>query len=318
MAQPKKTNNLISIGELASLTGITTHTLRVWEKRYGTPHSQRLPSGHRRYPREDVPRLKAIAKALDAGYRASKVVSGTLEELHALMGLKPLIESSTNPVSASQARTSSNEMVIERWVKGIHEYDDDFLLQGFHEQWSRVGPLNFITELSIPLIERIGTGWETGELTVTQEHFATECLSSFLTSKWRQLNNRKSEWTVLMGTLPGETHNLGLLMSTVVASLSHAKVIYLGLDTPLEGLIETANIHEPELLCLSISWLFIEKPVETENHLLQVRKELSNKIQIISGGKGTPKNITGITRMENFNDFNKWLVDFENRLETSN
>ncbi len=168
------------------------------------------------------------------------------------------------------------------------------------------------------MIERIGTGWETGELTVTQEHFATECLSSFLTSKWRQLNNRKSEWTVLMGTLPGETHNLGLLMSTVVASLSHAKVIYLGLDTPLEGLIETANIHEPELLCLSISWLFIEKPVETENHLLQVRKELSNKIQIISGGKGTPKNITGITRMENFNDFNKWLVDFENRLETSN
>ena len=85
MTEPNKMKNFISIGELARLTGITTHTLRVWEKRYGTPLSQRLPSGHRRYPKEDVPRLKAIAKALESGYRASKVVSGTLEELHSLI-----------------------------------------------------------------------------------------------------------------------------------------------------------------------------------------------------------------------------------------
>ena len=90
MTEPNKMENLISIGELARLTGITTHTLRVWEKRYGSPSSQRLPSGHRRYPKEDVPRLRAVAKALDSGYRASKVVPGTLEELHGLMGLQHL------------------------------------------------------------------------------------------------------------------------------------------------------------------------------------------------------------------------------------
>ena len=96
MIEPSKMENFISIGELSRLTGITTHTLRVWEKRYGTPRSQRLPSGHRRYPKGDVPRLRAIAKALEAGYRASKVVSGTLEELHGLMGLKHLIDKKPN------------------------------------------------------------------------------------------------------------------------------------------------------------------------------------------------------------------------------
>ena len=67
MTEPNKMENFISIGELARLTGITTHTLRVWEKRYGSPSSQRLPSGHRRYPKEDVPRLRAVAKALGWG-----------------------------------------------------------------------------------------------------------------------------------------------------------------------------------------------------------------------------------------------------------
>ena len=310
MIDTTKMENLISIGELARLTGITTHTLRVWEKRYGTPRSQRLPSGHRRYPKEDVPRLRAIVKALDSGYRASKVVSGTLEELHGLMGLQPLIDS--NQKSIQENDNSSNELLVERWIKGIHEYDDDCLIQGFHEQWNKSGPLKFIIDCMVPLIERIGNGWESGELTIPHEHFATECIDGFLTSKWRQLNNRKEGWKLLMATLPGEKHNLGLLMSAVVASLSGAKIIYLGLDTPLEDVISTANKFEPELLCFSISCG--QKALDTEDGLLRVRSELKKKIKIISGGKGTPENLPGISKMEDFNSFNQWLVDFEKQL----
>ncbi|MBC8283419.1 MAG: MerR family transcriptional regulator [Nitrospinae bacterium] len=310
MTNEDKMENLISIGELARLTGITTHTLRVWEKRYGTPRSQRLPSGHRRYPKEDVPRLRAIVKALDSGYRASKVVSGTLEELHGLMGLKPLMDS--NPTSTQESENSSNELLVERWIKGIHEYDDDCLLQGFHEQWNKSGPLKFVMDFMIPLIERIGKGWESGELSIPHEHFATECIDGFLTSKWRQLNSRKDGWNIIMATLPGETHNLGLLMSAVVASLSGAKIIYLGLNTPLEDVITTANKYNPKILCLSISCG--GKNLDTEESLLKIRKELNKTTTIISGGKGTPENLPGINKMENFNTFNHWLEDFEKQL----
>ena len=59
MNGPGKLDNYISIGEMAHLTGISTHTLRVWEKRYGAPKTKRLPSGHRRYPKDDIPRIKA-------------------------------------------------------------------------------------------------------------------------------------------------------------------------------------------------------------------------------------------------------------------
>ena len=92
MKSINKLQDYIAIGELSEMTGIGVHTLRVWEKRYGAPHSQRLPSGHRRYPKEEVPRLKAIASALESGYRASKVVTATMEELQGLMGLAPFTQ----------------------------------------------------------------------------------------------------------------------------------------------------------------------------------------------------------------------------------
>jgi MerR family transcriptional regulator, light-induced transcriptional regulator len=310
MIDTSKMENLISIGELARLTGITTHSLRVWEKRYGSPQSQRLPSGHRRYPKEDVPRLRAIAKALESGYRASKVVSGTLEELHSLMGLKPLIN--PNLKSTQINENSSNELLIELWIKGVHEFDDDCLIQGFHEQWNKCGALKFINKYMISFIERLGKGWISGELSIANEHFATECIHSFLSSKWRQLNSRKEGWSILMATLPGETHNLGLLMSAVVASLSGAKVIYLGLNTPLEDIISTTNNFEPEVLCLSISCG--KKDLDTEDCLLQIKTELNKSVTIISGGKGTPQNIPGITNIEDFNTFNHWLENFEKEL----
>jgi methanogenic corrinoid protein MtbC1 len=313
MTEPNKMENFISIGELARLTGITTHTLRVWEKRYGTPLSQRLPSGHRRYPKEDVPRLRAIAKALESGYRASKVVSGTLEELHSLMGLRPLID--TNLKSIEENVHSSNELLIERWVKGIHEFDDDCLLQGFYEQWNKYGPLKFIIDYMVPLIERVGKGWKSGELTIPHEHFATECIDSFLTSKWRQLNSRKGGWKILMATLPGETHNLGLLMCAVVASLSKAKIIYLGLDTPLKDIISIANKYEPKLICLSISTS--EKLSDPSDCLLTIRAELKKTVKMISGGEGAPDNLPSIQKMEDFNSFNEWLKDFEKQLPTA-
>ena len=77
----QKPGKLITIGELAKRTGITTHTLRIWEKRHGAPKAIRLPSGHRRYPLEDVERLKTVAQALKLGFRAGKVVGRPSERV---------------------------------------------------------------------------------------------------------------------------------------------------------------------------------------------------------------------------------------------
>ena len=303
-----KIEDYLSIGELASMTGIGVHTLRVWEKRYGAPHSQRLPSGHRRYPKDEVPRLRAIASALESGYRASKVVTATLEELQALMGLKTFVEPKSDATAATQNEISSKEMLIESWIKEVHGYKDDALLNGFHEQWGRHGALNFILDFAVPLLGRIGKGWETGELGVSHEHFASECLVSFLNEKWRQLNIRKDGPTVLITTLPGEPYSLGILMCAVVTSATRSKVIYLGVDNPFEDILEAADIYKPEIITLSISHAF--DPTTAENLLFKIRNQLISKTSLVTGGKGSPRNIPGISYFPSFNKYYDFLSNF--------
>ena len=298
--------DLISIGELSRMTGITTHTLRMWEKRYGTPKAHRLPSGHRRYPKKDVPRLRAIVKALDSGYRASKVVTGTLEQLHSLMGLQPFIETASGLSNPEEAKLLAKESVIETWMKHVHDYDDDHLLNSFHSKWGSSGGLVFISDYVTPFLERIGNAWEEKELTISHEHFATECLVGFISEKWRQMNARKHGPSVLITTLPGDPYNLGTLMCSVVTSVTNLKIVYLGNDTPVKEIVRVANHHKPRVITLSISHSMSTE--YTEDCLFKLRSEINKKSLIITGGKGSPCNIPGVTHLSDFKKYYDFLI----------
>jgi len=297
--------DLISIGELSKVTGITTHTLRMWEKRYGTPKAHRLPSGHRRYPKKDVPRLRAIAKALDSGYRASKVVTGTLEQLHSLMGLQPFIEPGSRLSDPEASDLLVKESVIESWIKHVHEYDDDLLINSFHLKWGEVGGLNFILDYASPFLERIGNGWEEKELTISHEHFSTECLVGFLNEKWRQMNVRKNGPIVLITTLPGDPYNLGILMCAIVTSITRFKIVYLGITSPIDEIIRIAKNDNPRIIALSISHSMSTE--FTEDCLFKIRGDVNEKSLLITGGKGSPCNVPGVTHLPDFKNYYDFL-----------
>jgi len=51
---------LLSMGEMATRSGVSEGTLRMWEARHGFPTPMRLPSGHRRYAPLDLRRVAAV------------------------------------------------------------------------------------------------------------------------------------------------------------------------------------------------------------------------------------------------------------------
>ena len=54
-----------SIGAVSRLTGISTHTLRIWERRYSAIVADRTDSGRRIYTKADIEKL-ALLKSLSA------------------------------------------------------------------------------------------------------------------------------------------------------------------------------------------------------------------------------------------------------------
>src|SRR3954447_14082449 len=56
-----------SIAAVSKLTGVSCHSLRVWERRYGFPVPRRSAARHRRYSAEQVQTLRHLARSVQNG-----------------------------------------------------------------------------------------------------------------------------------------------------------------------------------------------------------------------------------------------------------
>lgn len=74
--QVRKPN--LTIGDLASRTGLTPPVLRMWESRYGFPTPHRLDSGHRRYTQEHVDLVRHVLRRKEAGVRLEVAIAETI------------------------------------------------------------------------------------------------------------------------------------------------------------------------------------------------------------------------------------------------
>jgi DNA-binding transcriptional MerR regulator len=69
------------IGTVSRLTGISTHTLRVWERRYRAVDAERSESGRRLYSRRDIERLTVMKHLVDRGEPIGHVAKLSQDEL---------------------------------------------------------------------------------------------------------------------------------------------------------------------------------------------------------------------------------------------
>lgn len=69
------------IGAVAKMTGLTDHTIRVWERRYAAVVTQRLTNGRRTYSASDVEKLGYLKRLTDHGLSIGQIASSTLEQL---------------------------------------------------------------------------------------------------------------------------------------------------------------------------------------------------------------------------------------------
>ena len=74
---------IYSISDLAELTGVKAHTLRVWEKRYSLLKPQRTESNIRYYLDKDLKNLLLVVNLYQHGVRISKIAEMTPEEMEA-------------------------------------------------------------------------------------------------------------------------------------------------------------------------------------------------------------------------------------------
>ena len=99
------------IGMVARLTGLSTHTLRAWERRYESVVPGRMAGGARLYDDGDVARLRLLRVLTEEGHAIGSIAPLALDELEQLAG-------------RSDARSTSHAAVFRaRFLEAITVFD---------------------------------------------------------------------------------------------------------------------------------------------------------------------------------------------------
>ena len=229
-------------------TGLSKDLLRVWERRYGFPQPARDAQGERLYPTEQVQRLRLVKRLLDAGQRPHRVVALPESELQAQLQLLQA------PASSGKAAPGAELSALDAHLLPLHQHRPHELMEGLQTELLRRGLKSFVIELLAPLVGRVGELWAQGQLQIHEEHVFSELVKQLLHRAIAQLGGALSASPrVLLSTLPGEEHGLGLLMVQALLTAEGCNCISLGLQTPAAELAQACARHRADALALSFS-----------------------------------------------------------------
>jgi methanogenic corrinoid protein MtbC1 len=289
----------LSIGALSRATGIPVETLRTWESRYGFPVPERRPSGHRVYALSTVPRLRRISEALARGHRAGQVVPVPDADLRQLLAAAPTAPFAS-PADSSPLATGE----VPHLLRLVESFESDRLTHAFLSASARVGALPFLETVAAPLLRAVGDAWAKGRLQVRHEHFLTERLGDVLRSLRLPLEERAGGPLVVLSTLPGEAHGLGLQMAALVAASAGCRILYLGTETPIPDMVPLTRELVARALAMSVATSG-RKP-RTAALLRRVRGMLPRRTALLVGGEGAPAASPGVQVFADLRGLDGW------------
>lgn len=260
----------------------------MWERRYGFPKPSRDSHGERVYPADQLEKLRVIRRLMDSGLRPGKVMAEPLRALNARIQLLP------ERAPQAEAEASVANAVLR--VLKSHQLAE--LRQLLSHALMRLGLQRFVMEVVAPLNTLVGHAWIDGRIQIFEEHLYAEQIQHLLRQAIGAMSPSEQGPRVLLTTLPGEQHKLGLLMAEVCLTIEGAQCISLGVQTPAWDIVQAARAHRVDIVGLSFSQAM---PVNVARAgLVDLRQRLDRKIALWAGGslwlRGR-KNVPGVTTM---------------------
>ena len=265
---------LIRIGELSRRTGVSPEVLRAWERRYGLFTPQRTEGGFRLYSVADVARINAMKRLLAEGVSASEAAQRLASSL------SPDVNVSAGWSLFDERRDALRHALLSYDEAAAHAVTDQLLMEFDAETLMR--------SAFLPILAEIGELWEAGQVSVAQEHFASNLIRrrlGALTRGWEDGIGPKA----LLACPPEEEHDLPLLMFGIALGNRGWRITYLGARTPEDELTRTAKDLRPSILVLA------SPDPEAFRPISDVVRELGDVCPVAIGGAGASADVAKST-----------------------
>jgi len=268
-----------SIAAVERDTGLTKDTLRVWERRYGFPNPGRDEFGERLYPIDQVDKLRVLRRLMDAGHRPGKLIHLPMHAL-LLLGRQERLPASAAPAQTAAASVTASD--VSEILALIRSRQPEVLRRSLAQALLRLGLERFVFDVAAPLTRLIGEVWPRDEFESFDERLSIESLQTVMRGALASISSPGAPPTVMLTTVPGEPHGLGLLMTESLLSLQGCRCLSLGVQTPLWDAVLAARAHRADLLALSFSSAL--NAAQVVDSLAELREMLPATIGIWAGG----------------------------------
>ena len=262
------------VGMVSKMTGLSTHTLRMWEKRYVAVLPKRTEAGGRLYTDADVARLRLLHELVGSG--------------HSIGGIAKLSDADLRRMAASVPAPPSQPAAqhLPELRSRVMEAIEQLRIQDAEQMLSRAAlstePSEFLRLVVAPVLVEIGDRWERGELRIAHEHAGSSVMRGLLFSLMRLYPVNESRRRAVVATPAKEDHELGALMVAMLAAMHGWSVLYLGPDLPAEEIAYAVTDTNADLLMLSITNL---KPKESQRELAAIEAAIPERVKVLVGGR---------------------------------
>ena len=260
----------LRIGQLAKRTGVSPELLRAWEQRYGLLQPTRTAGGFRLYSAADEAKVQHMQRLVAGGLAAAQAADLVLS------GDEPAPQAASAPATTLEDAAGNLAASLDRLDEQAANTALDRLFASYTVE-------TVLQEVIIPYLHGLWQRWATGEVSVAQEHFASNLLRGRLLGLAQGWGQGRGPAAVL-ACVPGEHHELGLLAFGVALRRRGWRITYLGTDSPIGAVADTSRAVQPAVV------VFLGM---TEEGLLDHAPEigkLAGQVPVMIAGRGaTPQ-----------------------------
>lgn len=240
-SQDATAQEFFPIRTVSTLTGVNPITLRAWERRHGLIRPTRTATGHRVYTHADIDTVRRILALVDSG-----VTIGHVSEAMAAQAR-----------SAPAADEGPWVRARAQMVDAISRFDEA-RLETLYNELLAVHAIEEVTaRLLLPLLVDLGQRWDNHPGGIAEEHFFGLYMRIKLGARLHHRSRAMVGPKLVAACLPGEHHEIGLLLFALAAHEQGYRMVLLGANMPLDQLAYAARRTQAAGIVLSGS---IEAP----------------------------------------------------------
>jgi MerR family transcriptional regulator, light-induced transcriptional regulator len=232
----------LRIAAVSELTGVPEPTLRAWERRYGVPRPERTGSGYRYYGPVEVQQIRNMQRLCESGVpaaEAARVVSNLPT---------PNVPATRTP----NGHNAFSEMA-SAMVQAVERFDMESLDERLRSTMLMGSTSDIIDHVLTPAMRTIGDKWHAGEISVANEHAASQRIGQAIRDLVRLASPRDHHGLIVLGAFADDEHELGVLTTAARVSTWGYRPIVLGARTPPSAIRDAVEALHPKLVALSVT-----------------------------------------------------------------